>query len=322
MRSVYKFLLGVFAAWAMAMPAHAFMPESGWWWNPSQSGRGFNLEIQNKRLFISIYSYTASGEPFAYGAGGEMSSDRTFTGTLTLTKGGPCLGCAYTQPTTQAAGTVTVAFDSPTTGTVTLPGSAPIPIQRFVFGLDAGNINLLMGEWTVVRGGGSFPVYFGERISFWTNQTSNGKLYAVGSRSRSPGDIAVASQDSSGQYILLDSSTSYYQFYALTPSGLNALEGRSWTYLKTSEPSGAGLPVLAMRSRSAAAVATGSGPGFASALENPMSVSTPPNDGERARQAAMQATEERRQQAASGATEGRLPPELRAVLASLQAQLQ
>jgi hypothetical protein len=35
--------------WALAalaaLPANAIYPESGWYWNASESGRGFNIEI-------------------------------------------------------------------------------------------------------------------------------------------------------------------------------------------------------------------------------------------------------------------------------------
>jgi hypothetical protein len=60
---------------------------------------------------------------------------------------------------------------------------------------------------------------------------------------------------------LLNSSTSYYAFYRFQFSGLNAVEGITWTYLKTGSPSGSGLPVVGARTMSFSAVKTGTDPG-------------------------------------------------------------
>lgn len=41
--------------------AFAFQPRTGQWWNPSESGRGFNIEIQNGAMTLTVYAYDASG---------------------------------------------------------------------------------------------------------------------------------------------------------------------------------------------------------------------------------------------------------------------
>ena len=37
--------------------ARANSPESGWWWNPAEGGRGYSIEIQDNQLFFAAYSY-------------------------------------------------------------------------------------------------------------------------------------------------------------------------------------------------------------------------------------------------------------------------
>ena len=66
-----------------ALPTGAALPETGWWWNPAESGRGMFIEVQadsqgNLALYSAIYGYESSGAPswhvatstLARGAGG------------------------------------------------------------------------------------------------------------------------------------------------------------------------------------------------------------------------------------------------------------
>lgn len=242
----------------------AMMPESGVWWNSDESGTGFNFELQNNRIWMYAYTYEVNGLPvYLYGLADQVSSN-TFAGTLMRSEAGACITCSY-RPNVQAAvGSVQILFDSPSTATLTATtanGTRSTRLQRFAFAINESNPHKLFGEWSIVIGSASFPVYFGDRLGFSATDYSNGLLYAVGSRTGSSPNIALGRRDADGSwYILLDSSTSYYEFFQFRFSGLNTMEGTSWTYLKTSLPSGAGLPFVGLRSGSAMSVINGTGP--------------------------------------------------------------
>lgn len=44
----------------------ALLAENGWYWNTSESGRGFNIEIQNNLLFMSGLSMTPQETQFGW----------------------------------------------------------------------------------------------------------------------------------------------------------------------------------------------------------------------------------------------------------------
>ena len=101
--------------------AFAFTPESGFWWNLAESGRGFSIEIQDNFLFFAGYLYTSTGAPIWYTAQGVMQGNATFVGQLTSASGGQCITCTYRAPQIQlgAGGPVTIAFDTEIEGRLT-----------------------------------------------------------------------------------------------------------------------------------------------------------------------------------------------------------
>jgi len=38
-------------------------PMDGWYWNPNESGRGLNIELQDDLMFISFFHYDNAGNP-------------------------------------------------------------------------------------------------------------------------------------------------------------------------------------------------------------------------------------------------------------------
>lgn len=251
---------------AFVSPVHAISPESGWWWNPSASGSGYNIEIQDNVLAVSAYVFDTSGAPTYFISAGAMSNDSTYAGSLDSFSGGQCIGCAYKAPRSVTVGTISIKFSTAQSGTLTINGGVPIPIQRLAYGMSTTSPYPILGEWATTEGSRAYPIYFGERIQFPSTFTSSsdGRVIAAGARSGTSGgsNTAVAYQGSDGVWnLLLDSSTSYYKYYRFTFSGLNSIEGTCWTYLKTSSPSEFGLPFIAFRSQSASLVKTGVGPG-------------------------------------------------------------
>ena len=111
----------------------AFTPVSGLWWNPSESGRGYNIQVQHGVLVTTMFSYTAAGDPVWYLAFGPLinaGGGVTASGTLDKFRGGQCISCMYQMPTSMGNdGGFTVTFTSPTAATVQLPGGRVTQIQ-------------------------------------------------------------------------------------------------------------------------------------------------------------------------------------------------
>src|SRR6185436_15070668 len=150
---------------AFAGVAHAWLPESGWYWNPSESGRGFNIEVQDSSIFLAAFVYRPDGTPVWYTAGGPMTNDRFWTADLFETTQGQCMGCAYRAPTGIGVGKATIAFTSERTAIITILGVG-VSATRYDFtGVGTASRDALFGEWSTTEGDPAFPVYFGERIT-------------------------------------------------------------------------------------------------------------------------------------------------------------
>jgi len=105
-------------------------PATGWWWNPSEPGRGFSLETRNGRLFLGAFLYEDDGSPrwFVVNAPQNGSS---FSGPLQRFGSGQTLSGDYRAPQmVGTVGTATLNFTTSTNGTITWPGGT-IAIQRF-----------------------------------------------------------------------------------------------------------------------------------------------------------------------------------------------
>jgi hypothetical protein len=111
------------------------VPESGWWWNPAESGRGFFLEWQNGILDMAGFMYDDTGKPIWYLAVQATPNPATLASSWTRYANGQTLAGAYKAPTliNTNVGPVSIQFSSTTTGTMTLPGGRTIPIERQPF---------------------------------------------------------------------------------------------------------------------------------------------------------------------------------------------
>lgn len=115
----------------------AFTPETGLWWNPGESGTGYNVQVRHGVLVLTMYSYSNMGDPVWYLASGALANAGggvAATGTLNTYRGGQCASCAYQMPSrTGDDGGVTISFASPTAATVQLPGGRVTQIQPEVW---------------------------------------------------------------------------------------------------------------------------------------------------------------------------------------------
>ena len=65
-------------------------PQTGWWWNPAEDGRGFSVEVHGNNIFFAGFLYDASGRSTWHVATGPASMDGSYyTGPLYAARGGP-----------------------------------------------------------------------------------------------------------------------------------------------------------------------------------------------------------------------------------------
>jgi len=131
-------LMGYTLPGAVAQPGGgaaplAFTPETGLWWNPNESGSGYNIQVQHGTLVVTMYSYAAGGDPQWYLTVGRLANAGAgvmATGTLDKFRSGQCASCTYQMPSMMGNdGVVTINFTSPTAATVQLPGGRVTQIQ-------------------------------------------------------------------------------------------------------------------------------------------------------------------------------------------------
>lgn len=116
-------------------PPGASQPETGWWWNAAEGGRGFALEIQNDTLFVGAYLYDDNGAPLWLISQGRMATTTSYQGNWTQYGNGQTMSGAYTAPTVvnSNVGALTIRFSDAQNGVLTLPDQRQIPINRFRF---------------------------------------------------------------------------------------------------------------------------------------------------------------------------------------------
>jgi len=115
----------------------AFIPASGMWWNPDESGTGYYLQFQHGVMVTAILSYTTAGDPVWYYADGKLAnlgSGVMVTSTLDRYRGGQCATCTYRPAAlTGNDGAFTMTFYSPTRATLRLPGGRVTEIKPIAF---------------------------------------------------------------------------------------------------------------------------------------------------------------------------------------------
>lgn len=150
------------------------IPQSGVWWNPAESGRGYVIEIRDGKLNFGGYLYDESGRATWVASGpAAMLSNTSYSGTLESFSGGQTLTSAYKAPTGRTPlGNVSIQFTSQTTATLTWPGGT-VPIQRFRFNDNSGASTGFMPEagvwWNPAESGRGFAI-----------EVQNGSIYVAG----------------------------------------------------------------------------------------------------------------------------------------------
>jgi hypothetical protein len=109
-------------------------PETGWWWNADESGRGFFLEVQGNTLFLAGFMYDTAGNAVWHIASG---TDADFSqGTLwTEYTNGQTLTGTYqaAQLKNNAVAPLKLVFSSLKRAVLTLPDGRTVALRRFEF---------------------------------------------------------------------------------------------------------------------------------------------------------------------------------------------
>src|SRR5574340_925135 len=139
-------------------------PQTGWWWNPVEGGRGFMIEVRGSNMFMATFLYDATGRASWYVASGPMTTSALFQGTLQAYANGQTLTGSYRPNTpTGSAGNITIQFSDATHGTITWPGGTS-PIERF----------------NIVPGGLSAPpATFQPETGWWWNAAESGRGFGL-----------------------------------------------------------------------------------------------------------------------------------------------
>jgi hypothetical protein len=143
-------------------------PDSGWWWNANESGRGYAIERQGDTLFFASFLYDESGFPSWYTATLNRNNQQGFSGILQQYQGGQTLYGDYQQPVADDAnaGDITLDFSDSGNGTITWPGGI-VAITRFAFAEDTNTENNDQRDSRKPEKG------------WWWNQDQSGRGFAV-----------------------------------------------------------------------------------------------------------------------------------------------
>lgn len=123
------------ASGSLSAPTPSFKPETGWWWNANEGGRGFSIEIQGDNIFVAGFMYDGAGNPIWYVSGGKMTNANYYEGTWQQCAGGMAMSGPF-RPTAcnnLSGGSIAINFSSTTNATLRLPDGRQLTLTRFSF---------------------------------------------------------------------------------------------------------------------------------------------------------------------------------------------
>jgi len=104
-----------------------FQPQSGWWWNPAESGSGYSIEVQGGNLFLVGFMYDGAGNPVWYFSAGPMKTPAAYSGSLLRFADGQTVTGPYRPPTPPTTiGTLAVSFAAEDAATLTFTGNGSV----------------------------------------------------------------------------------------------------------------------------------------------------------------------------------------------------
>lgn len=274
-RILHAIALAMFSL-LLATSAHAqylSAPKPGFFWNPAEPGKGWAIEVQDNLVFIASYTFQPSGiqSVFYTTIGTWDGINKRVTGDLLEFTGGPCLNCGPANPSSRNLGTITFEFPTRDSGTVVFQGRRT-PVVRLLYKYVAEARSLLSGVWHTTKGDGAYFGDFLRIIGPCTGSSCAGLVdpfygYRVDGGAQRILLGALNPNVPGEAIILIDSSTSYYDLYRIR-GGLDVFAGSSNVYLKTSTPTGNGLPLVGSRVLG--------GPNEANIVLGPQTIPPPP----------------------------------------------
>ena len=111
-------------------------PESGFWYNPAEGGRGYVIEAHDdNNLFIGGFMYDSNGNAVWYASGPGLMSDSIYSGQWQQYGGGQSLtgGFKPSTVTNPQVGSIRLQFLTTTSALLTLPDGRQITLARFPF---------------------------------------------------------------------------------------------------------------------------------------------------------------------------------------------
>ncbi len=108
--------------------------ENGWWWNPTEDGIGYVIDVQGDRLYMGWYAYDESGQPSWLASGGKLADGQNYYGPLWKWENGSSFCGMYQKPDpSQVVGYVSIIFHDSTHATITCcDGTVVKNIERFI----------------------------------------------------------------------------------------------------------------------------------------------------------------------------------------------
>ncbi len=118
-------------SWPLSCPSMAqITPQTGWYWNAQEGGRGYFIENRNGSLFMAAFLYTPAG-PAWWFVGAAPLTGPDFSSTMFTLENGQTLTGAYKAPVmTSSPGIVQLKFASDSTAKMTWPGGT-VDLIRF-----------------------------------------------------------------------------------------------------------------------------------------------------------------------------------------------
>jgi hypothetical protein len=222
-------------------------PTVGLWYNPQESGRGFNIDLQGDTMIVTTFIYQPSGDPIWYLSSGTYShATGVFHSSYDSYSDGQCFGCPPGSPIAHsgAGGAMTITFHNDQAATLSYPGGST-NIVKFNYGF-ASALDNLYGEWAL-----SYDIaglVGGDWIIFDAPFTaSDGTVYASGHMDLASQYLALGTFSSSlNAFVILVSIGNFEDFYQIGMDDRRGL-GAAWVLSSGGTPSGNGSAASAGR---------------------------------------------------------------------------
>jgi cytochrome c553 len=109
------------------------LPQSGLWWNPQESGRGFIMEFQGSELYLAAFVFDADGRPSWYTALGPVVGRNRFNARWQRFADGQTLTGAFrpARALETDSGPVSIEFETTRRAIITMPDGRRVPIERY-----------------------------------------------------------------------------------------------------------------------------------------------------------------------------------------------